>query len=881
MAAKKEWPFISCLLALAVAQAASFSSLATAEVAPASVNAKRVADEARDYTITSGSLGSALLQFGRQSGLQLLVPGELVLGLSSSGLKGSYTSDTALTALLQGTPLSFRFVGTDTVQVFAAGPKPDSAERVLGPVRVEGLSGAAGTQFRGGGNGSRDVTATEGSGSLNGPRLSVGSKGPSSIKDTPQSVSVITEERMKQQNIKTLGEAMEQATGITVLQGTGSLDQMFYSRGYEIKNIQIDGGSPFIVGAISSYRLRPNFDMSMYDHMELLRGSDGLFNGNGDAIGGSVNLVRKKPLDHAQTAITMQAGSWDNYRTSFDVSGPLGFDGRLRGRGVVTWQDRKYFYDIANDDTKLIYGTLEADLTDNTLFELGGSYSRMHATPWEGGLSMYGNGDDPELPRSTAWTYPWTHLNTETKEVFASLRQQLGDNADLSIKFTRLDQDNDTLSAFPDGSISRDGSGVYLTTYASKTNSTQDSLDINLNGHFEVFGLTQKVLLGGNYQKIKSYYTAPGNGRTSDIYPNGAPIVSVLPFDSSVPKPPIPADQYDDLQYNDLKQWGLYARVEITPWEPLHLITGWRLNRYLDRATLNAYDFSGPEMVITKEAIISSAREFERPYYAAVFDLAPEWSLYASYTDVYTPQLGSITLSGAPVAPLTGTSIEGGLKFASADGLLNASLSVYRNERIGTAVPVLYIDEQTGQLTDATIDLGGGRQGYFTNATSPDLSRGIDFEVTGQITPYWQASLGYSFNMNQQAGVTDPLQRGKPLHTQSPKHNLKVWNSFNLSGNEILDRTQLGIGVKAQSATYVAGGVFDDNFNYSEFNFEGKPYAVVSARAAYQIDDNWNVALNVENLFDKTYYQTVGQFSGGFWYGEPRNFMLSLTGSFD
>ncbi len=82
------------------------------------------------------------------------------------------------------------------------------------------------------------------------------------------------------------------------MQGDTNLEHTFYSRGFAINSIQIDGGAPLTTGILGGQSFYPQIDISQYDHVELLRGAAGLFNGYGDPSG-TVNLVRKKPLDVA------------------------------------------------------------------------------------------------------------------------------------------------------------------------------------------------------------------------------------------------------------------------------------------------------------------------------------------------------------------------------------------------------------------------------------------------------------------------------------------------------------------------------------------------------------------------------------------------------
>ncbi|MEJ1963046.1 MAG: TonB-dependent receptor plug domain-containing protein [Gammaproteobacteria bacterium] len=306
------------------------------------------AESAREFAIPSQALSAALRQFAEVSGLQLVYSPQLVSGLKSGALSGRMTSGAALKQLLTNTGIVFRFANETTVTLEKA---PDrSGARTLGPVRVEGASAAEARLS--GSNGSSDRTATEGTGSYTSDALSIGSKAPLSMKGTPQSVSVLTQQRMQDQNITDFKDAMNQMPGITMIQGDNSLQNYFYSRGFQIASVQVDGGAPLFVGHITGasgiQMISPQIDMSEYDHVEFLRGADGLFNFYGDPSG-SVNLVRKRPLDHSQVTWEAQGGSWNNYRTTMDATRPLAFDGALRGRLVLTYQSNDYFYDIAKD----------------------------------------------------------------------------------------------------------------------------------------------------------------------------------------------------------------------------------------------------------------------------------------------------------------------------------------------------------------------------------------------------------------------------------------------------------------------------------------------------------------------------------------------------
>lgn len=855
------------MLAVLGGNLAGTSSTLAQQSSPAGDNARQV--QRYNFSIPGGgSLAEALLAFGQQSGLQLIVPSELTNGLSSAGFSGNYSADDALRTLLSGTPLSFKYVNTNTIQIYSTAQASTDGTEVLGTVQVDGaLDQGSDTK---GVNGSTDITATEGSGSLNGGMLTVGSKGATSVKDTPQSVSVITSETMQQQGIRTLNDAMQKGTGITVQQGNNSREKNFYSRGFQITRASIDGGSPIDITGGTNYnnRFSPSFDMSMYDHVEILRGADDLFNGfSTTGPGGTVNLVRKRPLDHFQLKYDGSAGSWDNYQNSLDLTSPLNDAGTLRARAVLTRKDSHHFYRTAKDENTVAYGTLEADLTSSTLLTIGGSYQRIRGVPLTNGLELYPDGRDPHFSRKTAWVFPWEKSDSDTREIFAKLAQKIGDRWNFNLNYTGLYQRNSTIYSNVAGNIMPD-TGLFsaepISADGSNSNNKQFSFDSTLTGEFDVFDLPQKLTFGGNYSKENYWMTSPdAASMVNGWFGTTGPIMDPWHWDTSVPEPSIPAGYYAYMSSGSSVNWGMYSQLVLTPWKPLHFGLGLRLNAYKSNThTSTASDQSD---------ISESTRKWESPYYSVSYDINDDLSWYGSYTKIFIPQSNMIAPSGQQIDPETGSNLETGLKYAQPGGLLNASLSLYQIRLVNQ-----------GQLIGAdSVNLGGGRTGYYRNAPDANISKGVDLEITGTVQPWWQTSLGYTYNFNKTSDLSsDGLNDS--ITTFTPKHTIKWWNDFQFNNaGETLSKFSFGVGVQAQSKTKQIGSWYDDDFNQHNYNANTAFYAVYSARIGYAINRNWSVALLGNNLFDKTYYSTVGNLHGGYWYGDPRNFVLSISGTFD
>jgi outer membrane receptor for ferric coprogen and ferric-rhodotorulic acid len=129
-------------------------------------------------------------------------------------------------------------------------------------------------------------------------------------------VSVIDHERIEQQNLFSLDEVMQQATGVTV-QPFQLLTTAYYVRGFKINSFELDG-VPAMLGETAG---SPQ-DMAVYERVEILRGSNGLLHGSGNPAA-TVNLVRKRPQKAFAASTTLSGGTWDRYRGEVDVGGPL------------------------------------------------------------------------------------------------------------------------------------------------------------------------------------------------------------------------------------------------------------------------------------------------------------------------------------------------------------------------------------------------------------------------------------------------------------------------------------------------------------------------------------------------------------------------------
>lgn len=867
------------------------------------------AEKTQNFNIAAGSLAAALNQLASESRVALVCPAELARGRRTQGVSGAYTLQAALSRLLEGTNLTYRFSDVSTVVIEEAPPKPSGA-RVLGRVQVEGVSRATSQ----GPNGSSDATATEGTGSYTSGALSVASRTAQSIKDTPQSVSVITQQRLQDQNLTDLTSAMNQATGLTLIQGATSVQTGFWSRGFQLNNIQIDGGAPLTrkFGDNVDVAYFPQIDLAQYDHVEVLRGANGTFDFYGDPSG-TINLVRKRPLDHARVVLEAETGSWNRYRAVLDGTSPLGFDGRLRGRAVVSYQDNEYFYDVAKDNQTLVYGILEFDPTSTTVVSGGLSYMRKDSVPFYNGLPRYVNGGDLGLRRDFCLCWPWNRWDFDTTEVFARAEQKVGSDWNLKLNLTRNDQNSTQKVGLSSRAVNpASNAGPSMGGRMAGFGSRQWSADLTANGEWTMLGQTQQVVLGASYADqqgssvgydllVPSTYTPYPGG------PVGAPPVDVFhfnPYDALYGEPRSPLISSRTLAMGQ-QQTGAFINLRLTAFDKLHLVTGARYSRY-DRKSSSVSVCTTTTGTCAGRKVGDEYDPRQRPWHdhdiswppsvSLIFDVTRAVSTYVGYTDIYQSQASRLDRDLNPIAPITGSNVEAGVKWAGMGGRLNANLSLYRILQDGTGTLIGYVDNNGVDYRSSGGQLPDGIRTccYDSSSVTKLLSEGADLELTGEVLPGWQMFTGYTWNTNRRTGGPNGIydQVTNPIQSRQPAHLVKIWSSYTFQSGEWLRRLSVAGGINGQSKAYQAGdacatyGVTNPTTGVTPclqtvpFNYTQAGYAILSARVAYNLGDKWNVALNGGNLTDKRYYQTMGTANSGNWYGEPRSFTLTVRGVF-
>ncbi|WP_404487528.1 TonB-dependent siderophore receptor [Pseudomonas sp. HT11] len=789
-----------------------------------------VDNQARDWHIAPGALANALDQFARQAGISLSYDATSVAGKSSTGLTGNLDREQALNQLLRGQHLQAQRQGASTWLLL-----PQMAESGALNLSATTVTGA------------RAGATTDGTGAYTTGAVTIG-KGEHSLRETPQSVSVMTRQLMDDQNVTTIDDVMERTPGITTYESPMG-GKYFYSRGFKMLGQYQYDGVPLDMG--KDYVQADSFtaNMAIYDRVEVLKGAAGMLKGAGTASG-AVNFVRKRPQAKPTTSLSLSAGTWDNYRADLDTGGALNDSGTVRGRAAVSQQTRGSYMDIAKRQDQAVYAALDFDLDADTTLGVGASYEDVDASPCWGGLPRYSDGKSAKLSRSTCLGQSWNDWQSQRATFFADLTHHFSDDWKLNVAAVHSRNLQDIKYAASEGTIDYGNPAPTANSYAALMDYDHRDfgLDAYLDGKFEAFGLEHELIIGANGSR----------GTQDDVYAiqNLPTRVNIYQPDHHLAEPANDTFWPNMYRGGTVKetatQYGTYATLRLRLAEPLLFIVGSRVSWYENRRQSNNLAWG--------EWAVQNARTRETgevtPFAALIYDLDEHLSVYASYADIFQPQSSYATVDGAALKPQIGDNYELGIKGEWFEGRLNSSLALFRAVQKNTAE------------TDYLSVCPTSSDGYCYSDTGKTRAQGVEAEVSGELLERLQVFGGYTYTQTKTLKNIDSAVEGGVSNSYVPRHMLRMWGDYQLDG--ALSKWSVGTGVNAQSSNYRVQGI----------KLEQAGYAVWSARLAYRVDDTWTVALNGNNVFDKHYYQTVGTAAWGNFYGEPRNFTLSVKGNF-
>lgn len=663
-------------------------------------------------------------------------------------------------------------------------------------------------------------------------RTSAGTRFDLAPREIPQSVSIISHQRIEDQKLDDIIDVLGNTTGVTSTQSDSERTE-FYARGFYIDAYQFDG-LPTQMVQNWSYG-DSGLDLALYDRVEVVRGATGLLSGAGNPSA-SVNLIRK----HADSAeltgsVSVNVGSWGRTRTTVDVGSALNASGTVRGRVIGSYLDTDGQMDRYNQRKTLGYAVIDADLTPDTQLSVGYDYQqkRANGATWGGFPMLYSDGSATPYDESFNASPNWTYWDTTSKRAFATLQHAFSKGWKFKIGATHDETKADDKLFYPayndwtTGASNFDkttGAGISPSAGFYNTERKVTGVDGYVDGPFQLFGREHQFMAGLSYNKRE--YANYGDYQVGGAGLPWNPFASYFNWTGNISEP-----NWNPLALaseGTITQKAGYAAARLSLADPLKLIIGARYTDWKSEGE-NA-DRSHKETT---------------PYAGLVFDINDTYSAYTSYTEIFQPQ----TLkdrNGSYLDPVDGKSYEVGVKGAWFDNRLNASLAVFRIEQ-----------DNVGQITGEPVP--GSQNEFAYRAARGTVSRGFEFELNGELAPGWNATFGASRYVAKDANDAD-------INTNLPQTALKLFTSYT---PQSLQELTVGGGANWQNRIYYPVPAYG--------RIEQSGYALVSAFVRYRISPEFSVQANLNNLLDKKY---LSQINGYGAYGDGRNGSLTFTWSF-
>lgn len=633
------------------------------------------------------------------------------------------------------------------------------------------------------------------------------------LRETPQSVSVITRTQLDDFGLSSVNGALQLAPGVTVERV--ETDRTYYTaRGFDITNFQLDGiGMPFSNGAQWG-----DIDLAVYERVEVLRGANGLLSSTGFPSA-TVNFVRKQPTADLQGSAALTLGSWQRRRLEGDVSGGLNSENSVRGRLVAAVQEGGDigYLDRWDRHQATLYGVIDVDLAPGTVLSLAHLTQRTKTdSPLWGALpATYSDGTPTDYDRATSTAPDWAWWTNRDERTTVELSHELTPDWQWRSVLTRRRATSDSELLYLYGLPDREtGAGLLAYPSAFRGRYTQTILNSQAQGPFTLAGRRHEAMLGVALAREQAWERSDYPASTTD--PIGVPLER---WPGDFPKPAF--DASSDGSDWTTKRLSAFAALRWSLRDDLKLIAGANLTRI--SSTGENYGTSH-----TYSATKTS------PYLGLVYDLTPELALYASHTRIFSPQ-AEPDASGAPLPPVVGASSELGAKQSWLGDQLVTTIAWFDTRQDGLATFDHY-------------------EPNFVAVYRPEnvRSRGLELEATGRLGARWNLNAGFShFRMTRDDGTA--------ARRFVPRSSARVSLSW-----QPVEPLTLSVATRWQSAIQA-----------DTTGARQSSYALVDASLGYRVNARWTAAVHLENLTDRKVWNSL--YWDQAFYNAPFNARVSLS----
>jgi iron complex outermembrane recepter protein len=658
------------------------------------------------------------------------------------------------------------------------------------------------------------------------------------LRELPQSVRVMSRQAIDDLGAVRLDDVLDYVGGISRQNNFGGLWDNVAIRG--LAGNENTGMSLLLNGFAGNRGFNAPRDTANIERIEFLKGPAAALYGASEP-GGTLNVVTKKPQRRAGHSVEVYAGSFDSYRASLDSTGPAGTsdDAALAYRLNLAVEKRGSFRDTVNSKRSVFAPALNWRVGPDTTLDYSGEWLR-HETPLDRGVVAVNNqlgvvprerflgepadanvrvdNQTHQLTLDHAWTPEWQGR--------VGLSYRTGSLFGFSTEPTALQADGRTLRR-----------QRRLRDYGSD----DLALQAELTGRVQTHGLKHDVVVG-----VETFrFTL--DQRMLRINPSAAAPYAIdilAPVYGQTQPTPGPNTDTSETQRNT----ALYLQDALTVSPRWRVVGGVRLDRF-EQALDNRR--SG---VRTEQSPSATS-----PRFGVSFLPDAAWTLYANVGRSFRANAG-VDAAGAPFAPESGTATELGAKWERAD------------KRLGATVALFDIRKRNA-LTGDPANAG------FSVAAGELRSRGVEFDMAGQVTTQWRVSASLAYNDVKVLRDSSLEVGGRLLNT--PRVNgsvLAVYESVYeaASGATSTSANRYGVGAGlTHMGARLGHARTQAEANAGATVFELPAYTTVKAVAYWRLGPALRVSLDVDNLFDTDHY--TSSFSR-VWVtpGSPRSLTLGL-----
>ena len=752
--------------------------------------------EVYNFNISAGDMSAVLSKLAETANVDLNYAASVTNNLKSNGLKGSYTIEQALQHLLKGSGLNYRLTDDNSITVeklerVSESKANGTTATTMAAVRVTGKAEyTPNNPFE-----KRYVV----------PNASAATKTETSIMETPVSIQVIPKSVMNdQQDIRIEDALVRNVSGVQREYVTANMYEGFIIRGF---------------GTIDKiYRNGVRRSMGLYDpanieQLEVLKGPASVLYGRLEP-GGMVNYVTKKALDIPYYSLQQQFGSYDEYRTTVDATGPLNESKTLLYRFNGSYLNSASFRDF--NDRERVFIAPKLTWRPNDRFEANVELEKRHDNYLDDfGIPVVGN--RPASVRNSLWTGdPAFKSSSDNTLVAADWSFNFNDDWKIKHKFQWDETDLTFGNLYTPFMIDKQTAARVALVGTSNRTSYSNTLD--LTGKFETFGVKHSILLGGDYFYFNN--DAPDN-KMAFPFLGYTPAINIYnPQYGNIDIAGIGAMKPNFLWRARDEWFGVYFQDQMTLWDKLHILGG---GRY-DMAGYGGYGADTWEA--TKAGFSMQHEDKFSPRVGVVYEPWKWLSLYGNYVQSFGSNNGR-SATNTTFAPQASEQYEVGFKTEFFEKKLSSTIAFYNLTKTN-----ILIKDINSLIPTAQVAIGEAR------------SRGIEVDIKGQLTDDFSMIATYAYTdpfITKDNTVANGGLLGKRL-PWVPEHQASLWGTY-----QFTEHFKAGLG----------GVVVGQRQGDAANSYQLPGYARLDAMAAYVQPigkTRLTAQINVNNLLDKEYF---------------------------